>query len=90
MGVGSSINRVDAWEKVTGQAKYTADLMPQNLYTAKVVHSTIANGWVKSFDAEDALKGTGSGEDRHLLRCAGYSVSHTGAPLVRGKGTSGY
>lgn len=49
MGVGSSINRVDAWEKVTGQAKYTADLMPQNLYTAKVVHSTIANGWVKSF-----------------------------------------
>ena len=33
------MNRVDAWEKVTGQAKYTADLMPQNLYTAKVVHS---------------------------------------------------
>ena len=55
MGVGSSINRVDAWEKVTGQAKYTADLMPQNLYTAKVVHSTIANGWVKSFDLEEAL-----------------------------------
>ena len=56
MGVGSSMNRVDAWEKVTGQAKYTADLMPQNLYTAKVVHSTIGNGWVKSFDLEDALK----------------------------------
>lgn len=50
------MNRVDAWEKVTGQAKYTADLMPQNLYTAKVVHSTIGNGWVKSFDLEDALK----------------------------------
>lgn len=56
MGVGSSMNRVDAWEKVTGQAKYTADLMPQNLYTAKVVHSTIGNGWVKSFNLEDALK----------------------------------
>lgn len=56
MGVVSSMNRVDAWEKVTGQAKYTADLMPQNLYTAKVVHSTIGNGWVKSFDLEDALK----------------------------------
>ena len=56
MGVGSSMNRVDAWEKVTGQAKYTADLMPQNLYTAKVVHSTIGNGWVKRFDLEDALK----------------------------------
>ena len=59
MGVGSSMNRVDAWEKVTGQAKYTADLMPQNLYTAKVVHSTIGNGWVKSFDLEDALKVSG-------------------------------
>lgn len=56
MGVGKTINRVDAWEKVTGQAKYTADLMPQNLLTAKVVHSTIANGRVKAFHLEEAEK----------------------------------
>lgn len=56
MGVGESKKRVDACEKVTGDAKYTMDLAPQNLLVAKVVHSTIANGLVKSFDLEEALK----------------------------------
>lgn len=56
MGVGKSISRVDAYGKVTGDAKYTADLMPQGLLVAKVVRSTIANGIVKSFDLEEALK----------------------------------
>lgn len=56
MGVGSSVTRVDAWEKVTGGAKYTADLEPKGLLIAKVVRSTIANGLVKGFDLEEALK----------------------------------
>ena len=56
MGIGKNMTRVDAYEKVTGGAKYTADLEPQGLLTAKVVHSTIANGVVKSFDLEEALK----------------------------------
>ena len=56
MGVGKSMTRVDAYGKVTGDAKYTADLMPQGLLTARVVRSTIANGVVKSFDLEEALK----------------------------------
>lgn len=56
MGVGKSVLRVDAYEKVTGGAKYTSDLEPQGLLVAKVVHSTIANGVVKSFDLEEALK----------------------------------
>lgn len=56
MGVGKSITRVDAYGKVTGDAKYTADLMPQGFLVAKVVRSTIANGLVKSFDLEEALK----------------------------------
>lgn len=47
--------RVDAIEKVTGGAKYTADLEPKGLLVAKVVRSTIANGVVKSFDLEAAL-----------------------------------
>ncbi|MGL5435328.1 MAG: xanthine dehydrogenase subunit XdhA [Lachnospiraceae bacterium] len=55
MGVGTNLTRVDAAAKVTGEAKYTADLMPPNLLTAKVVRSTIANGIVKSFDLEEAL-----------------------------------
>ena len=56
MGVGESRKRVDAYGKVTGDAKYTMDMAPQNLLVAKVVHSTIANGLVKSFDLEEALK----------------------------------
>lgn len=54
--VGKSVNRVDAYGKVTGEAKYTADLEPRDCLCARVVHSTIANGLVKSFDLEEALK----------------------------------
>lgn len=56
MGVGKSITRVDAYGKVTGDAKYTADLMPKGLLVAKVVRSTIANGVVKNFDLEEAYR----------------------------------
>ena len=55
MGIGKNMIRVDAVEKVTGGAKYTADLEPKGLLVAKVVRSTIANGVVKSFDLEEAL-----------------------------------
>lgn len=55
MEIGVNLPRVDAVSKVTGEAKYTADLMPQNLLVGKVVRSTIANGVVKSFDLEEAL-----------------------------------
>ena len=54
--VGQEINRVDALGKVTGEAKYTADLEPRDILHGKVVHSTIANGLVKSFDLSEALK----------------------------------
>ncbi len=56
MGVRESIKRVDAYDKVTGAAKYTADLLPTGALVAKVVRSTIANGLVKSFDLSEALK----------------------------------
>ena len=56
MGIGKSIQRVDARAKVTGQAKYTQDLMTQPMMVAKVVHSTVANGVVTGFDLDEALK----------------------------------
>jgi len=56
VGIGKNVPRVDAYAKVTGEAKYTSDLMPPGLLTAKVVRSTIANGVVKGFDLEAALK----------------------------------
>lgn len=54
MEVGKGINRVDAYEKVTGRAEYTDDMTPKNCLVAKVVRSTIANGLVKSFDLSAA------------------------------------
>ncbi|MDR2741688.1 MAG: xanthine dehydrogenase molybdenum-binding subunit XdhA [Treponema sp.] len=56
MSVGQSIPRVDAWEKVTGRAKYTDDLTERNALIGKILHSTIANGLVKKIDAGEAEK----------------------------------
>lgn len=56
MAVGISEKRVDAFEKVTGRAKYTDDLADRNFYIAKVFRSTIANGVVKSIDISEAEK----------------------------------
>lgn len=55
MAIGQNMTRVDAMDKVTGAAKYTADLEPKGLLAAKVVRSSIANGLVKRFDLEEAL-----------------------------------
>lgn len=54
--IGKSVKRVDAFEKVTGRAKYTDDLCGRNAYVAKVMHSTIAHGYVKSIDTSEAEK----------------------------------
>ncbi len=55
MSVGDAKIRVDAYEKVTGTAKYTADLEPSRILVAKIVHSTIANGIVKDIDIQEAM-----------------------------------
>jgi len=52
--VGKSVPRVDAYDKASGRAKYTDDLCPRDAYVAKVVHSTIAHGWVKAVDTGEA------------------------------------
>ena len=56
MAIGKSCSRIDAYAKVTGQAKYTEDLIPNNALVGKVVHSTISNGWVKHIDVSQALE----------------------------------
>ncbi|MDR2953142.1 MAG: molybdopterin-dependent oxidoreductase, partial [Treponema sp.] len=56
MSVGQSVPRVDAWEKVSGRAKYTDDLVDRRALIAKVLHSTIANGLVTGIDTSLAEK----------------------------------
>lgn len=56
MSVGISEKRVDAYDKVTGRAKYTEDLIDKTTYVAKILHSTIAHGKVISINKEKAEK----------------------------------
>jgi len=56
MAIGTSIPRVDAYDKVTGRCKYTDDLCDKSAYVGKILHSTIANGIVKSIDTSAAEK----------------------------------
>lgn len=54
--VGRSMKRVDAYGKVTGEARYTNDLCPKDALIAEVCHATIANGEVLSIDTSEAEK----------------------------------
>jgi xanthine dehydrogenase molybdenum-binding subunit len=56
MAVGKAVQRVDAFDKVTGRAAYTDDLCGKNAYIARVLHSTIAHGRVLSIDTSLAKK----------------------------------
>ena len=52
--VGKSVTRVDAYEKATGRARYMDDLCDRSALIAKICHSTIAHGFVKSVDTSAA------------------------------------
>lgn len=56
MNVGKSVARVDAFDKVTGRAKYTDDLCDKSALIIRVVRSTIAHGIVKKIDTSEAEK----------------------------------
>lgn len=59
MTVGSSVPKEDAIAKVTGRAKYAADLeFPRMLHT-KVVRIPVAHARIKNIDLKDVLKLTG-------------------------------
>ena len=64
--IGQSVTRVDAPDKVTGRAKYTDDIADKSALIAKVLHSSIAHGYVKSIDKRGG-KDKGRGENSHLL-----------------------
>ena len=52
--VGKSLPRVDAAAKVSGRAKYTADLHFENMLVGKILTSPIAHGRIKSIDVDEA------------------------------------
>ncbi|NOY09515.1 MAG: xanthine dehydrogenase family protein molybdopterin-binding subunit [Spirochaetes bacterium] len=57
--VGKSITKFDAFEKVTGEAVYIADVEFPNVLHIKVVRSSVAHGRIKTVFTEDAYKTEG-------------------------------
>ena len=57
--IGRSAKRVDATDKVTGRALYTADIKMPNLAHGKILGSSIAHGRIKKIDTSkaEALEG---------------------------------
>ena len=56
MYIGAPVKRVDGYDKAAGRARFTDDLCPKKALVAKVLHATIAHGYVRSFDLEEAKK----------------------------------
>jgi xanthine dehydrogenase YagR molybdenum-binding subunit len=54
--VGTSVPRVDATEKVTGRARYTADIVRSGQLYAAIVRSTIPKGKIIRYDTSAAAK----------------------------------
>jgi xanthine dehydrogenase YagR molybdenum-binding subunit len=49
-GIGSPINRVDGFEKVTGRARYAAEHAPGGMLHGVIVSATIARGSITAID----------------------------------------
>ncbi len=57
--VGTSMERIESWEKVTGKAKYTGDFYAPGTLHARLVTSSIAHGRILSIDFSKAKKQAG-------------------------------
>lgn len=53
-GVGISVIRKEAWEKVTGQAKYTDDFISNEILSVGMVTSTYAHAEIKNISIAEA------------------------------------
>lgn len=57
--VGLSLQRQEAWDKVTGAAKYTDDFIVAGIYHAKLVMSPVAHALIEAIDTSEALNAPG-------------------------------
>ncbi|MEN6392175.1 MAG: xanthine dehydrogenase family protein molybdopterin-binding subunit [Syntrophomonas sp.] len=87
ISIGKDVTRKDAWEKVTGRARYTADISTPDLLHGVLVTSTCAHGNIKSIDYSEAMNMPGV---RTILTGDYYpvltgSVLEDRPPLAAGK-----
>lgn len=59
IAIGKSIQRKEAWDKVTGIARYTDDYIVPGILHAKIVTSPHAHAKIKSLDISEAVKAPG-------------------------------
>ncbi|GAB3485123.1 molybdopterin-dependent oxidoreductase [Nocardiopsis coralliicola] len=71
--------RADAWEKITGAARYTTDLAPPDCWEAVVVRSPVAHARVRRVDAGGAVQVDLLPRDR-TVRYVGQPVVAIAAP----------
>ncbi len=57
--IGAAHDRIDGKLKVTGQARYSADMNQPNMAHAVLVMSTVGNGRIRDIDTSEAQKVTG-------------------------------
>lgn len=57
--IGKSIQRQEAWDKVTGNAKYTDDYIQQGILHVKMVTSPYAHAKIKTIETSEALIASG-------------------------------
>ena len=63
--IGSPIDRVDGPEKVTGRARYAAEILLPNTVYAAVVGATVPSGRVSAIDTSRVGRGGGCPRDPH-------------------------
>lgn len=86
--VGTSPARVDAFEKVTGRARYTADIVRPGMLYAVIVRSPIAKGTLTAIDLDAArtLPGVravmGPGDAPALTRLFRREIGYAGQTLA--------
>ena len=88
--VGTSPARVDAFEKVTGRARYTADIVRPGMLYAVIVRSPVAKGTLTAIDLDAArhLPGVravmGPGDAPAGTRLFRKDIGYAGQPLAAG------
>ena len=82
--VGKPIRKKDSMQLLLGQAKYTADLAPQDCLTVKLLRSPHANAIVEEIDTTAALKVDGIEAIYTWKDVDQKSKIHTGGPDLPG------
>lgn len=79
--VGQSIPRLDAYEKVTGRARFTRDQTEPGMLYTKVLRSPHAHAWIRSIDTSEALQMYGVMEIIHCFNTTNKKFNWTNEPV---------